>query len=256
MAAEGLQTNIFISLAQAGLTFLLLAFAWFALAGLSRLTGDMLPVGLRSAIFLVVGAAAMAGVTTLLVALGWNWVTARHGLVWGLSLSFGLYMLSGMWGSADLRAGGVQDLWSTTPAATQADLLSNTLSDLSIWNIGQDDMLQIISLVDYPSLKWTLRDWLQTSYTTQVPTGEQPAIIITPKDQSNLNIAQSYRGQQFAWETVQDWEGILPPDTPSWLAFRDAPVQNTPIILWARTNLFAGGQAVPGSDIPNQSIAP
>jgi hypothetical protein len=256
LASEDIQTNKIISAAQAGLIFLLLAFAWFAMAGLSQLTGDLLPVGLRSAIFLVVGAAAMAAVTTVLVALGWNWVTARHGLVWGLSLAFGLYMLSGMWGSAGLRAGGVQDLWSTAPAADQADLLSKTLSDLSIWNTGQDDTLQITSLVDYPSLKWALRDWLQTSYTTQVPAGEEPAIIITPKDQSNLSIAQAYRGHEFAWESAQSWQGILPPDTPSWLAFRDAPVQQTPIILWARTNLFSGGQVVPGSDVPDQSTSP
>ncbi len=198
----------------------------------------------------------MAAVTTLLVALGWNWETARHGLVWGLSLTLGLYMLSGMWGSAGLRAGGGQDLWSTTPAVTQADLLSKTLSDLSIWNTGQDDALQIISLVDYPSLKWELRDWQQTSFTTQIPAGEQPAIIITSKDQSNLNIAQTYRGHEFEWESAQSWQGILPPDTPSWLAFRDASVQQTPIILWARTSLFSGGQAAPGSDVPGQNPSP
>jgi hypothetical protein len=256
LAPEGGRTNIHISQGQAALIVLLLVFAWFALAGLSHFTGDLLQVGLRSAIFLVIGAAAMAAVTTLLVALGWNWGTARQGLVWGLGLAFGLYMLSGMWGSAGLRAGGGQELWSTAPAVTQADLFSNTMRDLSEWNTGQNDSLEIISMVNYPSLEWALRNWPQTSFTSQVPTGEQPAIIITTKDQSNLNISQAYRGHEFTWETAQNWQGILPPDIPSWLAFRDAPVQQASIILWARTSLFAGGQAVPGSDVPNQNTSP
>ncbi len=250
------RTNTLISLGQAALIFLLLVFAWFALAGLSHFTGDMLPVGLRSAALLVTGAGALAAVTTVLVALGWNWETARRGLVWGIIVTFGLYMLSGMWGSAQLRAGGAQDLWSTAPTVVQADLLSNTISDLSMWNTGQDDSLQIISLVDYPSLKWALRNWPQTTFTNQVPAGELPAIIITTKDQSNLSISQSYRGHEFDWENVQDWQGISPPDFPSWLAFRDAPVKQTPIILWARTSLFAGGQAAPGSDVSGQSTSP
>ncbi len=250
----GSPLNTLISLGQAAFIFILLAFAWFALAGLSHFTGDLLPEGLRSAAFLVTGAAALAAVVTILVSLGWNWETARRGLVWGLAVTFGLYMLSGMWGSARLRAGGGQELWSTAPAVNQADLLSNTLSDLSMWNTGQDESLQIISLVDYPSLKWALRDWPQTTFAGQVPAGELPAIIITTKDQSNLSISQSYRGHEFDWEDAQDWQGLLPPDLPSWLAFRQAPVKQTPIILWARTSLFAGGQA--GSGAPDQSISP
>jgi hypothetical protein len=256
LSYEGTRTSPVISLCQAALIFLLLAFAWLALAGLGNFTGDMLQVGLRSAIFLVIGAAAMAAVTTVLVALGWNWETARQGLVWGTILSFGLYMLSAMWGSAGLRAGAGQELWSTAPTVTQADLLSKTINDLSEWDTGQADSLQIISLVDYPSLKWTLRNWSRTSFTHQVPAGEQPAFIITANDQSNLNNSQSYRGHEFDWETVQGWQGILPPDIPSWLAFRDAPVQQVAIILWARTSLFPGGQTSPGLDLPEQNPSP
>jgi hypothetical protein len=253
---EAARTHSLISLGEAALIFLLLAFAWFALAGLSHFTGDMLDVGLRSALILVIGAGALAAVTTMLVALGWNWLTARRGLVWGLVLTCGLYMLSAMWGSAGLRAGGGQDLWSTAPQITQAGLLSSTISDLSEWNTGQNDSLQIISLVDYPSLKWVLRNWPETTFTSQLPAGELPAIIITSKDQSNLAIAQSYRGHEFVWEYAPDWQGVSPPDFPAWLAFRDAPVQQIPIILWARTNLFSGGQAAPGSDASNPNTSP
>jgi hypothetical protein len=256
LAPEGGPANRSISLGQAALIFLLLAFAWFAMAGLSHFTGDMLQVGLRSAIFLVLGAAAMAAVTTLLVALGWNWKTARQGLVWGLALTFGLYMLSGMWGSARLRAGGSQDIWSTAPAPTQANLLAQTMDDLSKWNTGVKDSMQVISTVDYPSLEWALRNWPQASFTSQIPEGELPAFIITPKDQSDLSISQSYRGHEFAWEDSQSWQGILPPDIPSWLAFRDAPVQQADIILWARTSLFPGGETTPGLTLPDQNPAP
>lgn len=256
LAVEQGRINRFVSLGQAALIFILLVFAWLAMAGLSHFTGDMLQVGLRSAVFLVIGAAAMAAVTTLLVALGWNWGVARQGLVWGVALSLGLSMLSGMWGSAGLRAGGGQEIWSSTPSVSQADMLSSSISDLSKWNTGQDHNLQIVSLVNYPSLKWTLRNWPQTTFTSKIPVGDQPELIITPKAQAKLNNSQSYRGHEFAWEAVPDWQGILPPDIPSWLAFRDAPIQPASIILWARTSLFPGGENPIGTDSSNQSTLP
>jgi hypothetical protein len=256
LRSTGVRLNTSIALGQAALIFLLLVFAWFAMAGLSNFTGDLQQMSFRSAILLIVGAAAMATVTTLLVALGWSWQTARLGMVWGLTLTLGLYMLSGMWGSAHLRAVGSQDLWSSASTTTQADLFSKTITDLSEWNTGQNDTLQVVSTVNYPSIKWVLRNWQQVNYTNEIPAGEQPAIILTPKDQTNLNNSQTYRGQEFAWEETQTWQGILPPDFPSWFAFHQAPHQTAAIILWARSDLFPSHPVVSGSTQPVQNTSP
>ena len=260
LSSVGLRANKPIALGQAALIFLLLVFAWFAMASLRNFAGDMQQIGLRSAILLIIGAAAMATVTTLLVALGWSWQTARLGMVWGLALTLGLYMLSGMWRSAGLRAvySDVigQDLWSSASTTTQADLFSKTMTDLSEWNTGQNDTLQVVSTVDFPSIKWVLRNWEQVSFTREIPAGEQPAIILTPKDQTNLNNSQTYRGQEFAWEETQTWQGILPPDFPSWFAFHEAPHQPAAIILWVRSDLFPSHPVVPGSSSPVQNTSP
>ncbi len=250
------QESMRISLGQAAMIFILLVFAWLSLAGLTHFTGDLLQVGIRSAALLVVGAGAMAAVATLLVALGWNWKVARLGLAWGLALSFGLYTLAGAWGSAGLSARGGYELWSTAPAVGQADNLTTTVDDLSEWNTGQNYSLSILSLVNSPSLKWTLRNWPDITYSSQLPAGSQPDIVITTKDQSDLSIAQSYRGEEFAWESSASWQGILPQDLPAWLVFREAPAQTSAIILWARTSLFPGGVTTPGLDVPNTNPAP
>jgi hypothetical protein len=260
LSSIGLRAHKPIALGQAALIFLLLAFAWFAMASLRNFSGDMQQIGFRSAILLIIGAAAMAAVTTSLVALGWGWRTARLGMVWGLTLSLGLYMLSAMWGSAGLRAINSdvigQDLWSTASTTTQADLFSKTMTDLSEWNAGQNDTLQVVSTVDFPSIKWVLRNWRQVSFTREIPAGEQPAIILTPKDQPILNNSQAYRGHEFAWEETQTWQGILPPDFPSWFAFHEAPHQPVAIILWARSDLFPGHPVLQGSNLPVQNTSP
>jgi len=256
LSSAWLRANIPIALGQAALIFLLLVFAWFAMAGLSNFTGDMQQMGLRSAILLIIGATAMAAVTSALVALGWSWHTARLVLVCGLTLSFGLYMLSVMWGSAHLRSVESQDLWSYASTTTQADLFSKTLTDLSEWNTGQNDNLQVVSTVNFPSIKWVLRNWPQLSFTREIPAGEQPAVILTPKDQNNLNNSQTYRGQEFGWEETQTWQGILPPDFPDWFAFRQAPHQSAAIILWVRSDLFPGHPVVSGSNPPGQNTSP
>jgi len=50
LSSAWLRANTPIALGQAALIFLLLVFAWFAMAGLSNFTGDMQQMGLRSAI--------------------------------------------------------------------------------------------------------------------------------------------------------------------------------------------------------------
>jgi hypothetical protein len=94
------------------------------------------------------------------------------------------------------------------------------------------------------------------SFTREIPAGEQPAIILTSKDQNNLNNSQTYRGQEFAWEETQTWQGILPPDFPSWFAFHQAPHQPASIILWARSDLFPSHPVVSGSTQPDQNTSP
>ena len=54
-----------------------------------------------------------------------------------------------------------------------------------------------------------------------------------------------------AWRIKPGWQGGLPMDWlawPRWLVFRDAPQQVEHLILWARSDLFPGGEMLPTDD--------
>ncbi len=229
------------SIGQALLLFTLFAYAWENIVGLDQLAAGNIA---RTALFLILGALALATVTTILVALGWSWSTARTGLAWGVGIALGLYMLSTTGAAAQDRAGATaatSDLWAHLPAAGQAVLLSQTIHDLDIWNKGQGNDLKIVSLVDDPSVRWLLRDWPDSSFQTGLAPGHQPDLILSYKEQETPSLAAGYRGQDFAWQVTPAWQGILPPDLLKWIAFRRTDQTDRLLILWARSDLFPGG---------------
>ncbi len=248
-----------VAAGQAALLVILLAFGWnylLVLSGANQLAGQ---AALRSMAILAVGVTGMGAVTTLLVSLGWTWPTAQRGLVWGVCLGLGLYMLAAGWGLWQVRPAGDQELWSRTPSAGEASLLASTLQDFSEWHTGFPRALDAVVLVDSPSLRWLLRDWPEVRYATELSPGELPSAILAYKGQEPPALTARYRGQDFAWETAPAWEGLLPADLARWLAFRQGPEQQNELILWVRADLFPGSsaedqaelEAIPGEvDLP------
>lgn len=231
-----------ISTVQAILIALLAIMLWNALISTGRMANlPMLgPVGLQLA--LVLGIAALAALTTLLVSLGWSWEASRYGLAWGLSATLSLYTLSAMWGAAHLRPHQPVELWSASSGGLQQELFQQTLHDLSSWNVRMPGYLQIYSTVNAPSLRWALRNQANAHFAAQLPAGERPDIVITAAEAPQL--AAAYRGQDFVWWLQPAWTGALPPDLFGWLTFRQAPTENVKLILWARSDLFPGGSAL------------
>jgi hypothetical protein len=207
-------------------------------------THDSAPVpslpwgGLRLAILM--GILSLGALVTILVGLGWSWEASRDGLVWGATAVLAIYCMGALWGATQLRANLPQELWSRPPATGQADLFAQTLSDLSNWETGFPDTATLVSTVDAPSLRWILRDYTNLRFVTQPTSEELPQIIITRQEQDIPALASSYRGQDFAWWVRPAWQGALPPDLVAWLTFRQAPLANEQIILWARSDLFPG----------------
>jgi hypothetical protein len=77
-------------------------------------------------------------------------------------------------------------------------------------------------------------------------------MLITYKDQATPRLTDVYRGQDFAWDVFQGWQGIIPVDFMRWLAFRQAPTQSIQVILWARADLFPEGVlSTQGGTAPN-----
>jgi hypothetical protein len=244
-----------VSAGQAGLIFMLLIFAWLMLASLGNVRTVVTPEVLQNALVLMVGALLMAGLTAALVALGWSWDISRQGLLWGVTASLALWTLSGVVGSTHLRQGAEQELWTQYPVITQDDLLLSTLGDLSAWQNGHRHTLDIVVLVDKPSLHWALRDFPQARFNSNLAPGEMPAAIIAHLGQETPTLTASYRGQDFAWQVYPDWQGILPDNLAQWLAFRAAPAQNSQILLWARDDIFPdGAQVSQEPDVPLDDI--
>ncbi len=247
---EETQNKVIVA-GQTALLLVLVAFAWNYLLVLSNANLLSGPATLRNILILVIGAVGMGAVTTVLVSLGWSWPVARHGLVLGASIVLGLFMLSGMWGTSQVRPGGGQELWSRIPSYGETDLFVKSITALSEWHTGHRDLLDVVLLADSPSLRWALRSWPNARFAANLSPEDLPSAIVTYKGQESPALAASYRGQDFPWESYPAWQGILPPDLPRWLAFREAPLQSTEVILWARADLFPGGALKPQADIQN-----
>jgi hypothetical protein len=141
-------------------------------------------------------------------------------------------------------------LWSIPPEAGQLDLLVNTLQDFSSRQTGQRDMLDVLFTVDSPSIRWALRNFSGARYSSDLNSAAAPAVMITSLDQESPSLLESYRGQDLVGWIEPGWQGNLPPNLISWLAFRLAPTQPGHIILWVRSDLFPGGiPAFEGSNL-------
>jgi hypothetical protein len=239
------------ALIQALLIFLLFALGWLNLTGMALTGGEIELVRLRWAV--VLGTLALAGITTLLVALGWSKTIAFKGLVWGLIFGLGLFGFASMWWVTQLRANSEQELWYPTPLTQQANQLTVTLGDLSEWKTGFRDQIDVVVTTNAPSIEWLLHDFPNTRFISEPITGESPSVIISLQDQPQPNLPGAYRGQDFSWWATPGWQGALPPDWTHWLVFRTGPREVANIILWARGDLFLGGQFNPQEEVPTSS---
>jgi hypothetical protein len=190
---------------------------------------------------IIFGALLLGVIALLLVAATWSTLAARLGVVWALCIVLGLQLFSNAWGMAIVRQNGAQELWISPTSTGQADQLRVTLSDLSSWNTGLRDQLEIVVLADAPALKWVLRYFPNTRFATALSSTESPPVVITLKGAEVPSLSEKYRGQDFVWRLYPGWQGVYPPNFINWLAFRQAPLGQDQIILWARTDSFPGG---------------
>ncbi len=231
-----------VSLLQALLGLLLAVLIWNTLISTiqplvtSGATTDLLRIGLLSGIVL------LGVLTTLLIGLGWNWEISRNGLVWGITISCLVYSISLISGAALVRPNQPAELWGVPPGTGETDLFLASIHDASDWQTGLPQFVPIQSTVDYPSLRWALRNFPDVQFTTSVPNQESPAVLITAKEKAVApqNITDTHRGQAFTWRVWPAWTGPLPDNFLSWLTYRQAPVTNEQIILWVRSDLFPG----------------
>jgi uncharacterized protein (TIGR03663 family) len=231
--------NIVSSL-QAMLMLILAVLFWNTLISTRELvpTEGASPATIR--LILIAGIILLGSLTTILIGLGWSWEITRNGLVWGITATFLIYSISVLWSAAFLRPNQPSELWATPPGTGEIKLLVSTIRDISNRQTGLPQYIKIQSTVDNPSLRWALHSLVDTQFTPTLPRENMPEVLITTQDQTEPALTADYRGQDFVWRVWPGWTGALPDDFINWLTFRQAPVVKEQIILWVRSDLFAG----------------
>ena len=228
-----------VPLGLATLVVLLLIIFWQNLLGLEPFVIDNPELILR--LFVIGGILVLVAISTTLIGLGWSWLSAGRGLVWGLCLALGFYWLANVGEILQKPLDSRLSIWRPSPASGDADLFTQTIADLSTWNTGRLDGLDIVVAVDSAALRWSLRDHPNATYIPESQAGAiqgQPSLLVTRQTQAEPSLGADYRGQDFLWWTYPDWPEAFPPNLASWIVFRRLPQRQEQIILWARNDLF------------------
>jgi hypothetical protein len=220
---------------QMALVVVLLGFIWFSMVGITNVSPGTMDY--QFYLLRIVGSVLMMLVVAILIAWGWSYEAAAGGLVWGWIVVLLVFTISSAINAGGLGRRPDAEMWHRSPYVDQADLLLLTVTDISQWNTRAQDALDLI-LVDTssPSLHWAMRDYRNAQIATGVSPGANPSMIVTP-EQEQPALASSYTGQSFVWNRSPIWDGV---SFLRWRAVRTAPVYETNVILWVRSDLLPG----------------
>ncbi len=190
----------------------------------------------------VFGALLLALLTTILVSILTEMETARIGLVGGVILLFAFNSLSAGWAVRPWAGSQALDLWQAVPQSHLSDVFLKTLEDLGVWARGRRAGAAILSHVDTPAMRWQLRNFDNVTFASVLPPEQElPDVVITWDEEAALDLASSYRGQDFAWDYSPQYAGMETTAWMKWLVSRSLPVENRAIIVWGRSDVFPGG---------------
>jgi hypothetical protein len=237
------------TLLETGLVFVLLLVGWLNLAA-------MVVDGNNLRWYFTLGVLIIAAIATYLIGAGWSFGAAIQGLVWGLCLALGVLVLGEALATARPRSDFSIELWQVQPLAGSVSNFVKSMGDLSEWNTGRRDSLDVVVLKQDANLAWVLKNFPNATYTDALNPDQLPSTVITAQDAPEPELSLPYRGQNFDWEIRPDWSGMGPSDWLNWLFYREAPIAPVQITIWARNDLFPGGELVPDNSTPADSSQP
>jgi hypothetical protein len=231
----------YISLGQMGIIFALLAFMWLNVSWLVNVNpGELGVQDAQLHLAGIAGAALLIVVISVLVVWGWSLRAAMSGLAGAIGVILIIFTLSGTFNAAGLGYSPAAELWRSSPYVQEGNFLKNSLGDVSEWNTGRRDWLDlsVISLPS-PALHWMLRNWKNVSFIDQIAPDAKPSLVIT-HDQKNLSLGAAYTGQSFALGQMVNWSKTQPSTWINWFMFRTAVYDQDIVVLWVRSDLFPG----------------
>ncbi len=223
---------------------ILLVYTWFNISGIALNPYNQLPTTLpilgevqNARMVVLAGSLLIVVVCIALVALGWSARIARLGTTLTFTTLLSIYSIAAAWGASGVRNPNGVELWTPDLRASQADLLLASVEDISEFSLGhtQSQPVTVVGILS-PALEWTLRNHAVESISVLDPQ-LAPPVVITPLI-DDLGLPSAYRGQDFTWRRQPQWANLQLPDWLKWFVFRELPMEDETIILWARDDLF------------------
>jgi hypothetical protein len=223
---------------------ILLTYIWFDIAaiGLDPFNQFVTSIPIIGSIqnpryAILFGALGILVLCILFVAFGWSARIAWLGTTWALLIFLTVYSLGASWGASGVRNPTGVELWTTDSRPAQANLLLQSVEEVSELSVG-DDQSQPVTImgVNSPALEWLLRNHGVKNVSVLDPQGTPPLIITPPMN--DLRLPSAYRGQDFTWRQVIQYDTMQRPEWWRWLVNRQLPRTDEVIILWARNDLF------------------
>lgn len=223
-----------------GITLLVVGIVLFIIQIFGRLTSGAVDANI---FWLALGGGIIILIlTAFLAVLGWSFKVAGFGFTWGLLILLTINAIGSSFQTIqpDQKTYGV--FWKNGQIGSDQQLLVQTISEISLWQRGTPDGLQLAVVGELPpSLKWDLRNQRYLKVVQGLGPGEQPPLVLT-RQLNQPQLASAYRGQDFNLNTRISFVTFDTMGWIKWLLVRTASTQNSDTyILWARSDIFPGG---------------
>ena len=207
-------------------------------------TGMVFQVIDAKAIWLELGLAAaslaLIALSAAVVSSEWGWDTARKGLAGGFAAALSIFMISSLVLDTYLLEKDPRSIFPGGVGASQVELLMDSIADTSISETGRPDSIRGAVIGESDVLRWALRDYEGFDFLNTAPEGPDYPILVTIREDDLTAVEANYRGQDFVFNTQPGWNGALPDDPISWIAFRRGPIIRDHLILWVRNDIYSG----------------
>jgi hypothetical protein len=232
--------EIRILIGYIALVFALIIFIWMSFVYVANNQTEAVEYRDRWIVILI--AAVMIFLLVMLMRWGWGSTASTTGAFIAIGLALTIFTLSAAWNAGGLGRRPDTELWRKDPYPEDAGLLTVTIQNFYQWRgVDHDPISLRVVGIDEPSLRWTLRNFTDVSFSGEQATDQDqnPSMVITPV-QENAQLPGTYTGESFIWEQQPAWMNLFPNEIEKWAVVRDIPVEKTSILLWVRSDLFPG----------------
>jgi len=147
-------------------------------------------------------------------------------------------IFSNGWKATGWTSPAESELWAGEPVVIGDEFLKRTVSDQGRWTRGQASSIDVeVAGLDSPALRWALKKVGKLTFSNQVNQNTSSSLLVTPGETAILT-ETSYRGEKIVWSTAPDTQNMNVWDWIKWTVFRNAPMKDAEITLWARNDLF------------------